>query len=180
MSVKVHHPGPRLGRLLESTHKPLVNPLMAQRRSFIVPAERPRKPCIATSAFIQSRANHSAKIPLLDTFTFYERLGETKYALICFTAPGCGSCGAFQKVLPKLQDRVDNKNEAGYAFPLKVFEVDAGNSMGLVEELEIVDLPALFVYVNGEYHAPIQAPPEVESLYMAAARAVKQPAHEEP
>eukprot|EP00747_Dinoflagellata_sp_TGD_P178701 gnl/TRDRNA2_/TRDRNA2_28118_c0_seq1.p1 gnl/TRDRNA2_/TRDRNA2_28118_c0~~gnl/TRDRNA2_/TRDRNA2_28118_c0_seq1.p1 ORF type:complete len:171 (+),score=5.38 gnl/TRDRNA2_/TRDRNA2_28118_c0_seq1:64-576(+) len=127
-----------------------------------------------------SGSSLQAKVPLLNTFTFYKRLADTNIALVCFTTLGCGSCHSFKLLLPSLQDRVDQKRKAGYGMDLTVFEVDAGDSPGLANELEVIDLPALFLYVNGEYHAPIQAPPEVDLLYMAIVRATKEPAQEPP
>eukprot|EP00746_Dinoflagellata_sp_MGD_P134031 gnl/MRDRNA2_/MRDRNA2_67836_c0_seq1.p1 gnl/MRDRNA2_/MRDRNA2_67836_c0~~gnl/MRDRNA2_/MRDRNA2_67836_c0_seq1.p1 ORF type:complete len:176 (-),score=28.77 gnl/MRDRNA2_/MRDRNA2_67836_c0_seq1:141-668(-) len=116
----------------------------------------------------------------LNTLTFHHRLEESKVALVCFTSLSCGVCRHWKSVLPLLQERANEKLKAGYDFELTVFEVDAGDNMGLVHELEIVDLPALFVYMNGEYHCPLQAPPETEALYMAVVRATRQPAQEEP
>mmetsp|Transcript_69978 Transcript_69978/g.227822 ORF Transcript_69978/g.227822 Transcript_69978/m.227822 type:complete len:132 (-) Transcript_69978:208-603(-) len=103
-----------------------------------------------------------------------------KLLQVCFTAPGCGSCRAFSHVLPLLQRRADEKQRAGYALQLSVFEIDTGSNMGLANELEVVDLPALLLYINGEYHRPLQAAPEAESLYMAVVRGTTEPALEPP
>mmetsp|Transcript_114500 Transcript_114500/g.334761 ORF Transcript_114500/g.334761 Transcript_114500/m.334761 type:complete len:204 (-) Transcript_114500:297-908(-) len=135
---------------------------------------------LGTTDEVGSLDSAARRVHSLDTFTYHRRLEETEVALVCFTSPGCGSCRAFTRVLPLLQRRADEKQRAGYGFQLAVFEVDAGENMGLVNELDVVDLPALFVYVNGEFHCPLQAAPEAEVLYMAVVRASKQPASEPP
>ena len=59
---------------------------------------------------------------------------------------------------------------------LVVYEVNAERAGGLVEELEIFHLPALFLYQDGDLHAPIQAPLRPDALRGAIEEARRLPA----
>lgn len=84
--------------------------------------------------------------------------------LLLLSSPACGACRAMRRALeevevPELQ--------------LRVLEVDAGASRGLVEEHGAFHLPALHLYTGGDYHGEVQAPP-VPGLLVEAIRAVAQ------
>lgn len=82
-------------------------------------------------------------------------------SLVVFTAPGCGACRAMLRALLALPAT------AG----LRVYRVAAEENPGLVEELEIFHLPALFLYRDGEELGAVQAAPRVEALLAAVAEA---------
>ena len=63
---------------------------------------------------------------------------------------------------------------------MAAFAVNAGDSPGLVNEHEVMDLPALFLYNDGEFHASIQAPPVVQELEAAVLQALDLPPEEAP
>jgi thiol-disulfide isomerase/thioredoxin len=107
----------------------------------------------------------------LDEFEFYTRLEETSgVAVVLFTAPHCGSCRAFHLGLTQLS------NEDG----LVVFEVDSGMNPGLVQAYEVFHLPALFLFVDGRYHAELQCEPTPAALRAALAVAQRAPAQDPP
>lgn len=107
----------------------------------------------------------------LDQFSFYPRLAETAGAvLVFFSAAGCASCRHWKLLLQEFTARD--------AVP--VFEVDAGSDQGLAREFDVFHLPALFVFVNGEYHRPLQAEASLPRLRAAVAAALALPAEEAP
>ncbi len=90
--------------------------------------------------------------------------------LVVITSPFCGACRAMLRAIERLpQGSVD-----------RAFVADAGESPGLVADLEVFHLPALFLFRDGEYHRPIQVPPRVTELVAALAEARSGPAFEAP
>lgn len=93
----------------------------------------------------------------------YQRLDEAEVAsLLVLTSAACGSCRAMRRALEQLPE---------VGFPLRVIEVDAGASQGLVQEHGAFHLPALYLYTRGEFHGEVHAAP-VPELVAAAIRAV--------
>ena len=111
------------------------------------------------------------EIEALDEFRFYARLEDVDGpAVVLFTAPHCGSCRAFHLGLSQLADEDD----------LSVFEVDAGMNPGLTQAYEVFHLPALFLFIDGRYHAELQCDPTPAALRAAIAQAQRQPAQDPP
>lgn len=107
----------------------------------------------------------------LDQFSFHLRLAETAgAALVFFSAPGCASCRHWKTLLEDFAVRD--------AVP--VFEVDAGLDQALTREFEVFHLPALFLYVDGEYHRQVQAEASLPRLRAAIDEALALPAEEAP
>jgi thioredoxin 1 len=107
----------------------------------------------------------------LDEFHFYARLEDLPGpAIVLFTAPRCGSCRAFHLGLSQLADEDD----------LSVFAVDAGMNPGLTQAYEVFHLPALFLFIDGRYHAELQCDPTPAALRAAFAHAQRQPAQDPP
>lgn len=108
----------------------------------------------------------------IDETQFYAVLGETPgIALVFFTRHGCGSCRAWKQLLQQFSMQRHD---------IHIFELDAEKSMGLVNEYEIFHMPALYLFMNGEYHCELQAEAAVHSLSQAIHDALEQPAHEAP
>lgn len=87
-------------------------------------------------------------------------------SLVIFTGPACGACRRLKQVL------------AGMAPPLpglEAREVDAEQAGGLVEELDIFHLPALFLYQHGDYHAPVHAALHADAIAEAIQAAARGP-----
>ena len=107
----------------------------------------------------------------LDQFSFYSRLAEIGGpALVFFSGAGCGACRHWKALLQN--------------FPvtdgIPVFEVDAGLDPGLAREFGVFHLPALFLFIDGEYHRSLQSEARLPSLRAAIAEAVALPASEAP
>ena len=120
----------------------------------------------------------SNEVERLNNITFHRTLRSRSdhASLVFFSAPGCGSCKSFNRVLTTFQQKA--KERAGLS--IDVYEVDAGESMGLVNEHDVFHLPALFLYDRGEYYASIQATPDVDSILSAIQTALSCPAEEPP
>ena len=108
----------------------------------------------------------------LSQFDFHHALAETNgVSLVYFTAPGCGACRQLRQVL--------DSHAAAFA-TLKLFEVDAQQDMALTREFEVFHLPALFLFKDGHYHAPIHAEPLAPHLIRAVEAALASAPEEAP
>lgn len=111
-------------------------------------------------------------LPQLDQFSFHARLADTPGpALVFFTAQSCASCRYWRQLLEDWAQEPD-------AIP--VFAVDAGQDQALAREFELFHLPALFLFVDGEYHRPIACEARLPALQTAIAAALRLPAAEAP
>lgn len=98
-------------------------------------------------------------LPLLEETVFYRTLDEIPgEVLIFFTKPGCGACGQWRRLLAEF-----GRQAAG----LRIFEVDAGRNMALAREYELLHLPALFLFRDGEYHGALQVEARLPQLVQA-------------
>lgn len=68
--------------------------------------------------------------------------------LLMFGERACGTCRAALTRIPPLVDR-----HVG-----ALVYLDAGECGGLLREFDVFHLPALFLYLDGEYHAKLEAP----------------------
>ena len=114
----------------------------------------------------------SAGLQPLDELRFYRVLGTTPgVALVFFTAVGCSSCRTWKRLL---QDYVREHHD------IRVFEIDAQISMGLAREYEVFHLPALFLFVDGEFHCALHCEARPGALRAAIDAAMAAPAQEAP
>ena len=101
----------------------------------------------------------------LDQFEFHHVLEESPgISVVFFTAPNCGSCRAMKQALGQVLEQHGNWN---------VFEVDAARDLALVREFDVFHLPALFMYKDGAYHAPLQVTPLTNEIIAAVNRLVR-------
>jgi thiol-disulfide isomerase/thioredoxin len=108
----------------------------------------------------------------LNDLNFFHILSEvTGAALVVVTAAHCGACKRLKAVLQAYQ-RTENA--------LPIFEVDAGINGGITRALTIFHLPALFMYIDGQYHWQIQCEATLPALQTAIQQALMQAAEEEP
>ncbi len=107
----------------------------------------------------------------LSEFDFHKRLAATPgIAIVMFSGPDCGACKRLEKYLPEwLSGHADH-----------FFKIDAQRSTALARAFDVFHLPGLFVFVNGHYHAPLQAEAAPAPLIDALRRLLTEPAHEEP
>lgn len=112
------------------------------------------------------------KIRPLNDHEFYARLGETTGpSIVFFTKPGCSSCRLWKRLLGELlQQRED----------INVYQVDAEQNMALSHEYELFHLPALFLFVDGEFHCELQTEARLTHLQAALDAALDSPAGEAP
>lgn len=107
----------------------------------------------------------------LDEFDFHRRIeGTAGIAVVLFSGPDCGACRRLEKHLPEWL--------AGLVQQL--YKVDVQKSTALARAFDVFHLPALFVFVDGRYHAPLSAEAAPAPLREALARVLGEPAHEEP
>lgn len=112
------------------------------------------------------------KIQPLNELEFYSTLAETVGpSIVFFTKPGCSACRLWQRLLDDLlQQRHD----------IHVYQVDAEQNMALTHEYELFHLPALFLFLNGEFHCSLQAEAHLQHLVPAIDAALAAPAEEAP
>ncbi len=112
------------------------------------------------------------RIRPLNDHEFYARLAEiTGPSIVFFTKPGCSSCQLWKRLLGELlQLRED----------IHVFQVDAEQNMALSHEYELFHLPALFLFVDGEFHCELQTEARLTHLQVALDAALDSPAEEAP
>jgi len=97
-----------------------------------------------------------SKLRRINDSNFYSVLQDSNgVVIVFFTSAGCNSCRYWKALLEQLSIQRP---------ALQVFEIDAEQSMGLAREYEVFHLPALFVFVNGQYHAPLQCEARLETI----------------
>jgi thioredoxin-like negative regulator of GroEL len=90
--------------------------------------------------------------------------------LVLFGQAGCGACRRAEAVLPAaLQGLVQ-----------QLIKVDAGEQAALAREFEVFHLPALHLYIDGRYHAPLSSELTAPALRAAVSAAAAAPAVEPP
>jgi len=113
-----------------------------------------------------------AALAPLDDGDFHATLaGLAGPVLVCFTRPGCAACRHWERLLGELQAR-----HPEYA----VRRVDVERNMALAREFEVFHLPALHLFVDGEYHAEIQCEARLPALLEALDAARRAEAQEAP
>ncbi len=108
----------------------------------------------------------------LDQFEYHHMLAENEgLSLVLFTKPGCGACRRWVSLLMSYQ---------GLHPAIGLFRVDSATEAALAHELDIFHLPAIFLYVEGRFHAEIQAEARLSRLEQAIQQALASPAQEHP
>ena len=102
---------------------------------------------------------------------FHARLSTSGgISLVIFSGPNCGACKRLEKHLPHwLSGKIQH-----------LYKVDVQRSTALAHAYEVFHLPGLFVFVNGHYHAPLQAEAAPAPMQNALEKLLNEPAHEEP
>jgi len=91
-------------------------------------------------------------------------------AIVMFTGVLCSSCRAWKKLLLDYQ-----QNNA-----ILLYEIDAEQEMALTNEFDVFHLPALFIYKDGQYHAPLQCEASLSVLEKAVRDCLQKEAMEMP
>lgn len=106
----------------------------------------------------------------LDEFTLHRRLAASAGpALVLFSSPGCGSCRGVERRLPEAAP-------AGVG----LYKVDVQQAQALARAYDVFHLPALFLFVDGHFHARLDCQVTATTLAQALEVALSQPAQEEP
>jgi thioredoxin-like negative regulator of GroEL len=100
----------------------------------------------------------------------HELAASTGPVLVMFGAPGCGTCRKVEKLLP----------QAVAGLVTGLYKVDVQQSMGLARAYEVFHLPALFLFVDGRYHAAIESEVTAVKMQQALERALAAPPQDEP
>lgn len=106
----------------------------------------------------------------VDDHQVYRAIERGGDVLLLITSPFCGACKAMRRAVAELPAALVDR----------ILDADAGASPGLVADLEVFHLPALFLFRGGAFHRPIEAPPRVAALVAALEIAKAGPASEPP
>jgi thioredoxin len=118
-----------------------------------------------------SNSRDAAGFSRLAEGDFHARLAAVSgVAVVLFSAPGCGACRAWKRLLPQAL--------SGLAAAL--FEVDVGEATGVARYYNIFHLPTIYLYRDGQFHAELQCEARHDSVRQSALRILAEPAQDEP
>jgi len=110
----------------------------------------------------------------------FERLNEGDFhgrlaavhgiAVVLFSAPQCGSCRAWKRLLP----------ESLGGLNCRLFEVDVSEATGVARAFDIFHLPTIYLYRDGRFHAELQCEARRDAIREALPRLLAEPAQDEP
>jgi thioredoxin 1 len=102
---------------------------------------------------------------------FHARLASASgVAVVLFSAPHCGGCRAWKRLLPQALADVAS------AF----HEVDVSEATGVARYFDIFHLPTIYLYRNGRFHAELQCEARLDAIRQASLRLLAAPAQDEP
>jgi thioredoxin 1 len=102
---------------------------------------------------------------------FHARLAAVSgVAAVLFSAPGCGACRAWKRLLPQAL--------SGLADAL--FEVDVDEATGVARYYNIFHLPTIYLYRDGQFHAELQCEARHDSVRQSVCQLLAEPAQDEP
>jgi thioredoxin-like negative regulator of GroEL len=102
---------------------------------------------------------------------FHARLAASPgVAAVLFSAPHCGGCRAWKRLLPDAL--------AGVADAL--FEVDVSEATGVARCFGIFHLPTIYLYQHGRFHAELQCEARQQAIRHAAHDLLAAPPQDEP
>ena len=91
-------------------------------------------------------------------------------AVVLFSAPNCGACRAWKRLLPEAL------GDVAAAF----HEVDVSEATGVARYFGIFHLPTVYLYRDGRFHAELQCEAQASAIRQAAHLLLAAPAQEEP
>lgn len=102
---------------------------------------------------------------------FHHRLAATSgVAAVLFTAPHCGACKAWYRILPDALSGVADR----------LYVVDVAEATGVARAHDISHLPTIHLYRDGLFHAELQCAARRDAIRAAAAILLAGAAQEEP
>jgi len=116
----------------------------------------------------------------LDEFNFHQTVSDSSGVfLVFFTGPHCASChhlrDLFTNEIETIKTHFSENN-----LQFNVFEIKADKANALVNEFNVLHLPSLFLYQNGQYHCELQTQAHPQRIIEAIELALSKPAEEEP
>ena len=108
----------------------------------------------------------------LDDENFYRYLESHQgLSVIYFTSHGCASCRRWRELFREFLTVYDD---------VQVCAVDAQSNMALTQAYDVFHLPSLFLFIDGQYHRPLQPHASIASLREAIDQAVVLQPEDEP
>jgi len=102
---------------------------------------------------------------------YHRRLAaSTGTAVVLFSAPHCGACRAWKRLLPDAL--------AGVADTFH--EVDVSEATGVARGFDIFHLPTIYLYRDGRFHAELQCESRPDAIRLTTLSLLDAPAREEP
>lgn len=90
--------------------------------------------------------------------------------MVLFSAPHCGACRAWKRLLP----------EALGGVAAAFHEVDVSEATGVARCFDIFHLPTVYLYRDGHFHAELQCEARPDAIRQAAQALLAAPAQDEP
>ncbi|MGD8515245.1 MAG: thioredoxin family protein [Granulosicoccaceae bacterium] len=113
-----------------------------------------------------------ATLEPLNQFEFHHHLQtQPGISMVVFTSPRCASCKAIKQAI---HDYTDTD------LPVSFYEIDAVAESALVNEFGVQLLPAMYLFLEGQFHCELHAQPLPGALAAAIRAALQQPAMEAP
>lgn len=110
----------------------------------------------------------------------FERLNEGDFhgrlaavhgiAVVLFSAPHCGSCRAWKRLLP---DALPGSTQA-------LFDVDVSEATGVARAFDIFHLPTVYLFRDGQFHAELQCEARPDAIRQAVQSLLAAPPQDEP
>lgn len=102
---------------------------------------------------------------------FHARLaGTAGVAVVLFSAPHCGACRAWKRLLPQV---LANMADVFY-------EVDVSEATGVARYFGIFHLPTVYLYRDGQFHAELQCETQSDAIRQTALGLLAAQAQDEP
>jgi thioredoxin-like negative regulator of GroEL len=109
----------------------------------------------------------------------FERLAEGAFhahlaassglAVVLFSAPHCGACRVWKRILPLALDTAS-----------MFYEVDVSEATGVARYFGIFHLPTVYLYRDGQFHAELQCEARGEAIRTTVRQLLAAPAQDEP
>ncbi|WP_296752353.1 protein disulfide isomerase family protein [Thiobacillus sp.] len=102
---------------------------------------------------------------------FHRRIAATSgVAAVLFTAPRCGACQAWKRLLPDALAGIANH----------LYEVDIAEATGVARGYDIFHLPTIYLYRDGCFHAELQCEARRDAVRTTALALLAATPQEEP
>lgn len=102
---------------------------------------------------------------------FHRRIAATSgVATVLFTAPHCGACRMWKRILPEALAGIANH----------LYEVDIAEATGVARGYDIFHLPTVYLYRDGAFHAELQCEARRDAIRTTVLALLAGKAQEEP